>query len=73
MVRGPTQTRSMSEPTCGVPTTNQPVELHVGAQVLVPVGRMVDRTRQPYDDRIAADAEVPISETGLWTVVARRA
>lgn len=62
-LRGRPRTRLIGAPTAGVPTALQGVSLGAGAELMITIGRQVDRTGRAYDGRIIPDESIPETET----------
>lgn len=55
---GRPNTRTFGQPTYGAPTATQGVSLPDGAELIIGIGRDVDRTGQTYEDKIEPDEQV---------------
>jgi carboxyl-terminal processing protease len=57
--RGRPATRSFGSPTCGVSTANRAFPMSDGAELILTVSVMADRTKTAYGDEVVPDERVP--------------
>jgi carboxyl-terminal processing protease len=68
--RGRPATRSFGSPTCGVSTANRAFALTDGAELILTVSVMADRTRTVYGDEVVPDERVPDGDATVQRAVA---